>query len=263
MKLVVYTCTFLDYDIVFPPLRPTPGARHVLFSDRKPLFPGAWEWRPLPPQTAGMSQSMANRWCKFFPHRLFPDADASLYLDACTLLLADLRPLADEFEASGADIGLFSHIERRTVAEELAFCKQVGKLRPDEHARGDAQIEAYRLKGTPDDLPLTENAVIFRRHAAERLDPAMRLWWDQLERHTPRDQLSLPHVLHETGLRPKIWPWNYKRDNPYFERYPHRKGGLRDVETRLRNVSRYGPLTAAAARPFLAAARRLRLALGA
>ena len=222
-KTVVYTCTFLDYDEIYTPIEMTPGVDYVLYADRAPRFVRGWRWRPLPPEVEGLSRSMANRYCKFFPHKLFPDADVSIYVDGKTLIAGNLAPLIAEFVESGAEIGLFRHPKRSDVVEELALCKEIGKISPEDHHRGDAQIEAYFADGLPREHLLTENGILLRRHDGPGLAPAMEMWWDEMNRHTPRDQLSLPYVLYKTQLPIKLWTWDYRRNNPYFMRYPHKK----------------------------------------
>jgi Protein of unknown function (DUF616) len=239
MRTVLYTCTNLAYDQIFTPVAPTPGVDFVLFADRRPCFVRGWQWRPLPPETAGMTPVMVNRFAKFFPHRIFPEADCSIYVDANTLMLSDLRPLIEEFRASGADIGLFPHKQRFNIFEEFEFARKVGKIPAADADRGRAQLAFYRAEGLPDGHLFTENAIIFRRHGSPALAPAMDLWWEQMERYTKRDQLSLPYVLHKTGLEVKLWDWNYKWENPYFKRYLHRRGALSDLNVLLKNKRYY------------------------
>ena len=240
MRTVLYACTNLDYDQIFTPVAMTPGVDFVLFADRRPRFVSGWQWRPLPAAAAGLSPTMVNRFAKFFPHRIFPEAEVSVYVDANTLILADLAPLLAEFHASGADIGLFPHKQRFDVWEEFAFAKAVGKVPPEDAAKGEAQLAFYRAEGLPERHLLTENAIIFRRHGSARLAAAMDLWWEQMQAFTRRDQLSLPYVLHKTGLKVKLWDWNYKFENPYFRRYLHRRGPLSDLNVILKNKRHYG-----------------------
>jgi hypothetical protein len=240
MKIVLYACTNLAYDQIFSPVAKTPGVEFTLFSDRHPRFVRGWTWRPLPEQTRGLSDTLVNRYCKFFPHEVLPEADCSIYVDANTLILADLTPLIAEFIDSGADIGLFPHKQRSDIVEELAFGKACGRIPPQDFAKGDAQLKRYFAEGLPPDHVFTENAIIFRRHAAPGLAPAMKLWWEQLEEFTKRDQLSLPYVLHKSELKTKIWDWNYKFENPYFKRYLHRRGFLKDINVLFKNKQHYG-----------------------
>ena len=243
LKVVVYACTDLAYDRIFSPVVPTPGAEFLLFAARRPRLVRGWRWRPLPAAVAGLSPTLANRWAKFFPERLLPaDTGVSVYLDANTLVLADLSPLIAEFVASDADIGLFRHQERSTPEAELDFGRQVGKIAEADLETGRAQIRRYRAEGLPADAPFTENAILFRRHGRPALAAAMALWWDELEKGVRRDQLSLPYVLHRSGLAVKLWDWNYKYQNPYFMRYLHRRGALSDLNVFLKNRQQYGPV---------------------
>ncbi len=242
MKTVLYTCADLAYDQIFTPVAATPGVPFVLFSDRRPRLVRGWEHRPFPEATRGLSPSLVNRYCKFFPQRIFPEADVSIYVDANLLVTADLSPLIAEFRASGADIGLFPHKERGDIFEELAFGARVGKIPPGDVAAGEAQVARYLAEGLPRAHRLTENAIIFRRHAAPGLGPAMELWWEELARATRRDQLSLPYVLMKSGLAVWIWDWNYRSDpNPYFSRYIHRRGLASDIVIWMSAKRHYGP----------------------
>jgi hypothetical protein len=240
MATVLYACTDLAYDQIFTPVAMTPGVDFVLFADRRPRFVRGWEWRPLPPEVAGLSPTMANRFAKFFPHKILPEAELSIYVDANTLMLADLGPLVAEFRASGADIGLFPHKQRFDIFEEFEFARKVGKVPPDDAAKGAAQLAFYRAEGLPEAHLFTENAIIFRRHGSPKLEAAMELWWQQMQTYTRRDQLSLPYVLFKSDLAVKLWDWNYKFENPYFRRYLHRRGLLSDLNVILKNKRHYG-----------------------
>ncbi len=67
----------------------------------------------------------------------------------------------------------------------------------------------------------------------------MDLWWQQMASYTKRDQLSLPYVLWKSDLAVKVWDWSYRRENPYFNRYPHRRGTLPDLNELLKNKRHY------------------------
>ena len=241
-QTILYSCANLAYDQIFSPVRPSPGIEPVLFSDRRPRFVKGWNWREMP--RAELGPSLANRHAKFFPMKIFPEADYSIYIDANLLVIADLNPLLREFIDSDADIGLFPHSARSDIASEYEFCKEVGKLAPEHHALGAEQIAFYRAEGLPEKHIFTENAVILRRHGrgearGAALEAAMELWWEQLARFTRRDQLSLPYVLHRSGLRVKLWDWNFLSPNPYFSRYIHRRGFVSDVRIFLGNKRHY------------------------
>ena len=200
--LVLYACTDLAYDQVFSPVEATPGVAPVLIADRQPRFLGGWRWRPYPPEAAALSPALANRWCKFFPERIFPEAEISIYVDANTLILADLTPLVAEFRASGAAIGLFPPRRARRHRGGARLRQGGGEdpARRDGDGRGAAR--GLPADGLPADAPASprtasSSAATARRGSTRR----WTLWWQELSRASKRDQLSLPYVLMQPGSR--------------------------------------------------------------
>lgn len=235
-RTLVYTCTFQSYDNLLSPLRRTPGATFLHFSDRRaPLTPG-WRFRPLPPEAADLPQNEANRYCKLLPHRVLPEADVSIYVDGNILVLDDLTPLIAEFLASDADIALFPGEDDRTVEEEIELVLQGDRLSPARAEAARAQLAAYRGQGLAR-LPITMNGVLFRRHGRPRLDALMEAWWQETEAWAMRDQFSLPPLLARSEVSVHRWDWQFFYvENPYFFVTLHRRdarrrlGALFDVQ---------------------------------
>ena len=225
-RTVLYACTNLAYDQIFTPVATTPGVDFVLFADRRPRFVRGWQWRPLPAEAAGLSPDHGEPLRQVLPARgSSPRPSCSIYVDANTLMLADLTPLIEEFLASGADIGLFPH-KRALRHRRGVRVRPAGGQDPALGRREGpgAARAATATTGCRDDHLFTENAIIFRRHGNPALAAAMDLWWEQIATYTQRDQLSLPYVLYKSELKVKLWDWNYKFVNPYFLRYLHRRG---------------------------------------
>jgi hypothetical protein len=220
-RTVVYSAIFGGYDTPMPHYGTEPDTDYVLLTDTPPRWRSGWTLRPPPPAIAELPPNLANRWCKFFPHRLFPEAQVSVYLDGNILIRSDLDPLVEAFRASGATMALFPHHARTDVASEIEACVALAKLDPATLETARAQQAHYRALGMPADAPLSENAILFRRHDRPELDRAMALWWDELLAWTSRDQLSLPFVLHRTGLSCHWWPWSYRLENPVFVTVEH------------------------------------------
>lgn len=223
MRVVVYTATFTDYDWIVSPGAKAAGTDYVLISDRKPWLVPGWSWRPYPAETAGLDQTMANRYCKFFPHKLFPDHDLSVYIDGSIVLVGDITPLLNRFVGSGADIGLFPHRFGRTLADEVEFAISVGKIRGEDIDRARAQLQRYTCEGLDPQLKISENAVLLRRHGRPALDKAMDLWWQELQAGCRRDQVSLQYCLWRSGATATGFDFLYRRDNPYFYQQGHRR----------------------------------------
>ena len=236
--------------------------KFVIFSDRRPRFLYGWEWRQIPDTIRGLDQTRINRFCKFFPHKLFDNFDVSVYIDGNILLKSDISKLVQEFIESDADIGLFKHSCRNNIEEEYKFSFDNGKIKENEKTLAAEQMSKYRAYKSAYDAELTENAIIFRRHDRVRIQTAMALWWEEIERYCKRDQLSLPYALAESGAKKFVWPWNFRNDNPFFYRYPHRVGDLRDVYTFIGNVAQGPSWISGVARLMVRGVRWSRRGLG-
>lgn len=214
-KSVVYTVITGGYDVPLPVRQRDPGLRYVLFTDAAPRFRCGWEVRQIPAEAAALGPLLANRWCKFFAHRLFPDSRYSLYLDGNIRVLGPLQPLFAEFAAAGQAIGLCRHPHRHGIEEEVEACTRLRKFKPRDLELIGAQLERYRASGLSLDGELSENGAILRDHRHPGLAPAMELWWQEMTEGVHRDQVSLPWVRVSTGLPTWWWP-NYRSANPYL-----------------------------------------------
>src|SRR5680860_1241693 len=79
--VVVYTCVTDNYDDITQ--LEEVGSREdcVCFSDRPAKAPATWEKRPLQSPRRLRSGHDISRFHKVFPHRIFPDARYSVYID--------------------------------------------------------------------------------------------------------------------------------------------------------------------------------------
>lgn len=209
--VVVYKVVMGPYDFVRPRLMADDHVRYVLLSDQTFWVAGGWEQPALPAEISGLSPKDASRWLKFFPQRLFPWADVSIYVDGNIGLSAPLGALARDFYAKGAALGACRHSKRKTIFEEADTW--AGSERSSE---GDAlllseQLRRYRQDADWSGGVLTENSILFRNHRHPDLDYAMDLWWSEYERGLKRDQISLPWVVRQTGLPVEYFDWNVRR----------------------------------------------------
>src|SRR5262245_26277455 len=78
--VVVYTVVTGGYDPLRVPGSVTPGYDYVAFLDQgTPGVSGPWQRRPV--TVMERSPDVAARYYKLHPHLLFPDHDASVYID--------------------------------------------------------------------------------------------------------------------------------------------------------------------------------------
>ena len=216
---VVYTCVTNGYDRVIPPADPVPGVDYILFTDRPEDRVTGWQVRPIA-AVPDLPPALRNRYYKLLPHKVLPEYETSLYLDANIRITRSLGPLLDDvFGPDGADVTLFRHPLRDTVAAEMETCLTSGRVRDPEALR--REYAAYRADGFPDTVQLTGNSILMRRHMRPAVIEAMTLWWDLVAAHSGRDQISLPYVRWKQGLDCRLITPHFSIQSPYFHRYPH------------------------------------------
>ncbi|MEM7219562.1 MAG: glycosyltransferase domain-containing protein [Pseudomonadota bacterium] len=217
---IVYTCVVGGYDRLRPDAASTSRScdDFVCFADAMKSLPSPWRQQSLARDLGERERRRTNRWHKLFPHELFPGARASLYRDGNLELSQNYADYIAAVRDVDAALGVFRHPRGRSVAEEVLSCREQDKFSPRDLERIDAQLASYALAGFDLDTPISANYLLVRNHEHPGLAEAMLLWWEELERHTGRDQLSLPYVLWKTGL-PFVWLDD--RGLPPPQRHPH------------------------------------------
>jgi hypothetical protein len=62
--------------------------------------------------------------------------------------------------------------------------------------------------------------VIVRRHHRPSVRAAMEAWWTEFQRHSARDQISLPYVIWRDSLNITLLDWDL-RVSPWFNYHGH------------------------------------------
>lgn len=196
-KLVVYSCLAGDIDdpqtLLRSQLIPDPRVSYVLFTDYPPAhrgLNGCWNVLPLPWKHPNPRR--AARFAKLHPQLLFPQAEASLWLDAAFQIL----PQAPVFEIvsewlSSALVAAMKHPYRQCLYQERAQCQYLHK---DDPQRMQRQIDRYIAAGYPPYYGLAQTGVLARQHT-EKVRQVNERWWEELSQYSLRDQLSFNYVL--------------------------------------------------------------------
>lgn len=204
--------------------------RLVLFSNRSKRK--GWEMHPFVSPPRVKSSHDINRYHKFFPHRLFPQAQFSVYLDGNVAYDGHVMDLVNHVHESGAALGIFTHPDRRTLTQEAEACERLGKFDAHDRTRIDTQLQCYRDDGFDPDRPIGTNYLIVRDHSHPALPMCMSLWWSQIFEFTKRDQLALPYVLWKIGLPSVALDEGPRIDAGRLVRIAHRKGMIMRFVTR-------------------------------
>jgi len=208
LNLIVYTAAFGNTDPLQEP-ETTAGARFVCFTDQ-PLTSKQWEIVRMPRQEA---PTRASRVLKLNPHRLFPGADASLWMDACFSLRTPVEQLLAQYPES---ITAFLHRDRSRIVDEAHEIARIGKAKPVAVFRQLATYQAAGFDTAENPMrALSCNGVILRRHTPE-IAALNEAWTREIEQHTLRDQMSLDYVAWRQGVTIGRWPGTHATC-PHFE----------------------------------------------
>jgi len=212
---VVYTAISNGYDsLKCPPKLWMPDADFVAFLDKPQDAPG-WNLQPLYRRFHDPCRNAKIH--KLLPHRYFPDAHYSLWIDG-SVEIVSLLPLAlwpDKY-LRRHDLVVFKHRSRRCAYDEAAVCLDGNR---DSSAVINRQMNKYCSEGYPPRNGLAECTVLFRRHTSkiERFNEA---WYAEIKAYSRRDQLSFNYTARKVGLKFNYFPGNML-NNPHFNWLPH------------------------------------------
>ena len=123
------------------------------------------------------------------PDEIFDNYEYSVYLDC-------KRPYSINFNyllkhmLPGSDLLTRQHRRRSCAYDEGKFC--IGKKKDKKEVISN-QLDFYRSENYPTRNGLHASGLLLRRHT-EELREFLRLWWEQIEKYSHRDQISLPYV---------------------------------------------------------------------
>lgn len=219
MKLVVYTAIAADYDQLRPVKLLSPGVDYVCFTEPgKPAAPG-WTARSLP--RLDLPPQSENRYAKFHPHLLFPDHDASIYVDGNIEIVGDMAVFANDALPDKCTIALYDHPVRISAFEEAIECALVGF---DYCSSIRRQLQRYNAEGFASTGGLLEGNVIARRHHDAAVIRAMSCWWEEWMDGVKRDQLSLMYILWKAQPRlRRLGLHDGRFTHDYFVYHAHRQ----------------------------------------
>lgn len=198
MNLILYSAHYGSAD----PLNPQvfggfDNCRRVLFTDRRGVsLPGV---EVIHDPLDGLDPARASRRAKLMPHRHFPEADWSIWIDNKSRLKADPRlVLATVRAQSDAGFFAFPHFRRDCVYQEGRTVAEMGL---DDHRIIQERMHLYRAEGMPAHSGLIEGHFIIRRHHDPDLVRFGDRWFEHVLRYSRRDQISFPYLAWKLGLR--------------------------------------------------------------
>ena len=234
-NLAIYTVITGDYDTVKQPQMVMPGAGYFLFTDNVGIADlcdthNLHRWRPtdgcrfcgnigvwnvilLDTETeidispnfnlcknlhsdtdlCNIKNILLSRKIKMLPHKYIDNKyDTSIYIDADMLITGDFTELIKNLD-NNISMVAFKHSYCHSVREEIDDLIGRGVVDKD---MAESQWQRYVEWGFKDDIGITENGCLIRRHNEKYVVELMELWWQELKNGCLRDQVSLMPCIH-------------------------------------------------------------------
>lgn len=215
MNRAIYTVITGNYDALRPPLVRSAGFDYICFTDSPDLACEGWEMRRIDPVADPCRQQRA---IKIMPHKYLPEYQQTVYIDGSHQQKADITQLIDD-DFSGSWL-LKIHPTRKCIYQEGEACIKHGKASAEAVRQ---QLTAYVAEGMPGDAGLYETGIMIRDNQPE-VNAICEDWYQEIVKHTHRDQLSLPVVLRRYGYKPQTI--GARTMNQYFTIHKHNGGDL-------------------------------------
>lgn len=135
------------------------------------------------------------------PDELFNNYEYSIYVDAKRPISVDFNFWLNLLE-SESDFLTRLHPGRDCAYDEAIWLIRKGWY---DSVAISKQTEFYKKEKFPTHNGLYCSAHIFRRHT-KKLKEFSKLWWEQIERYSYRDQVSLPYVAWKYGMKISVHP---------------------------------------------------------
>lgn len=197
-KIVVYTCVVGGYDNIVEPLYKSDLYDYVAVTDFELNKNSMWKRLDINDTNAKNISDMTKkaRYIKTHPHELFSEYDVSVYVDGNVLVCADIIPEVAKLEKKF--FGAHIHPWREKLIDEAKAVIHYGRKASAEQVV--SQVERYYSNGYNDSNKIIETTMLIRRHNEEKCIDLMTEWWNEIDKLSPRDQLSLPMVMYRKKL---------------------------------------------------------------
>lgn len=148
---------------------------------------------------------------KLLPHLYFKEYDVSLWIDGNIELTGQpVLPIVEEY-LKDVNFALLTHPTNcLNLGFNVAFLSKEAQICIDQKKFGwekiAPQVERYKKEGCPDTLEVPACCILLRRHNAPDVVEFDKLWWEEIQKESTRDQISFPYLAWKTKLKFRIMP---------------------------------------------------------
>lgn len=197
-RVAVYTAIIEKYDTLKIPLEINPEWDYICFTDQTNIR-GDHPWQIRHIDYISYDNTVTARFIKTHPHYYLKEYEYSIWIDANILVTNNiLDKCANLFENSLNLIGVILHPHRNCTYKEGEECKIRGL---DDINIINNQLKLYKENGFPNEYGLVETNIIFRKHNDPSVINFNNLWWNEINNHSKRDQLSFMYIIWKTNIK--------------------------------------------------------------
>jgi hypothetical protein len=206
-KIAIYTAIFThDQNFLYDSLKDyqylSNDCDYYCFTNSRHIVSHLWKivYVDLP---SGFNPRFYARFIKIMPHinSFLKNYEYTIWLDGAHVIQANPVKIVNEY-LDGYDLGLLPHPDRDCLYEEAYVCMDFGLDTKNKITR---QIEKYRRENYPIKNGLFASYVLIRKKS-DSVSNFNEYWWNEIKRHSIRDQISLPYVLWKNKVKFNIIP---------------------------------------------------------
>ena len=210
---VVYTAIIGHYEELKEPTVISEGWEYFCFTDQ-PLKSNVWKIIPM--QSVSLSNQRLARKIKILPHVFLPDCEFTFWLDASFQINVDLNIFWNKYFKPSLTAP--THPIRNCVYREIASC--IYNQRGDNDQLRIQELE-YRKQNIPAFNGIITSGVLMRQKTPACIKYCND-WWDELQKHSARDQVAFAKISVNWAYNTFIWDYSQSKELKYIKHYHKR-----------------------------------------
>jgi hypothetical protein len=198
---VIYTSLTKGYDDLRQPATVSPHYDFICFSnDFEEDRIGVWQIRKIPYSDA--HKTKLSRFTKLNPHRVLPEYEHSVWVDANIQVGTALYDRSDELISRGAICAMIKHPARNCVYREA---KTLITFSMGESNLIYRQARFLKEHDFPPEAGLYACSIILRRHNDPSIVKFSNAWWTFYTSYSSRDQMAVSYALRQAAVIPEVF----------------------------------------------------------
>lgn len=214
-KKIIYTSVFGGFDQLHEVQNPNKDIEYICFTDSKDLV--SRTWKIIECELGSNDFRKCAKIFKVFPHEFFPNAQSSLWVDGNYIIKKNHSCFLEKY-LNNSSIKFFRHSARECIFDEGDYLIE---NKPEfDSSIIKTQLLNYLNQGMPRKNGLINGAIILRNNHNEEVKKLMRDWWDEIDNHSIRDQLSFNYICWKNQYKLEFFQEEII-DFKYFQFMPH------------------------------------------